>query len=87
MWCEALRVNRSWHENTDLVRRSEGRGQGYACCIYKEGQRPQKTESLGVLVSKQGQEKISGDIQWHTDVAVRVRKVHVFSFPRENQNI
>lgn len=68
---EALRVNRSWHENTDLVRCSEGRGRGYACCIYKEGQRPQKKESLGVLVSKQGQEKISAVIQRHHDVAVR----------------
>lgn len=52
----------------------------------KEGQRPQKKESLGVLVSKQGQEKISGDIPWHSDAAARVREVHVFSFPRGNQN-
>lgn len=54
----------------------------------KEGQRPQTGESLGLLVSKQGQEKNSGDIQRHPDVVVRVSDrvcVFVFLFQEKNK--
>lgn len=83
---EALRVNRSWHENTDLVRCSEGRGRGYACCIYEEGQRPQKKESSGGF----GEQTGAGKDQCRYPKAPwcgckRVREVHVSSFPRQKQ--
>lgn len=78
---EALGVNRSRHGNTDMVRSSGGRGRCYACCIYKDkGQRRKRAE--GVLVSKQGQEKISGNIHRAPWCGWK-RFVHVSSFPTQ----
>lgn len=72
---ETSRVNRSWHRNTDVVWSSEGRAWGCACCICIGSTKGKDERSLGLGVSKQGQEKNSGNRLWcscKTVLCVRV---------------
>lgn len=52
-----------------VVRRADD---GVRAAFAREGQRPQRKDSSGVLVSKHEQEKNNGHIQRHPDVEERV---------------
>lgn len=57
---EALWVNRSKHGNSDLVRSSEGRGQGCSCCICKGRTKVKEGRKLGGF----GEQTGAGKEQW-----------------------